>query len=454
MNDLDKIAKEKLKNEIKKGSKPYDERSICCIQETDEKKIIKKTSRSQINLVDFIPNAEKPITFICVNLHIFQDSSGQKNYNITHKKEFKAIFDWINGYYKNSYTPNYAGICSTKPILEQQIDSRIRFILNRIEFYQDDALCNQGAWNYLPLVNAMLQRDSSMDNQLNIFLTDPDTSQPAAGYTQFPSSNMYFKQYIHSFRNRANPVPPFFLSQHWAHELGHVLGLSHTYSGGGASPICDETDTFFLYDVHGCGSSKTCPLPQSTGNNNNLMGGKESWSISTLQVARMQYCLQNLSVSKYANGICCPKCVAFGASIFRHKSQGSGTILEYEKTLANESWAWDGKTFTCPVNGVYHFGVSFQKDSLIEGGTSKDVWLKLWADSDLIGTAWSEQADARTGGIANAPQAGRRDSVCFTTNIKLKKGTVIKTEVGSSNNEKRHLVDINFNGHLLCSDCS
>lgn len=430
---------------------PLGEKSICCIQPSEEKESIISGNRSDINLLDYIPDAEKPLTFICVNLHIFQNSAGLKNYDKSNVKDFKAIFNWINGFYTNVYTPNYTGTCNSKTPLPQKVDSRIRFIVNRIEFYQDDALCNVGAFNYQILVNAMLQRDASMDKQLNIFLTNPHNPQPAKGYTQRPSTNLTFKQYIHSFKSKHHSVPPFFLSQHWAHELGHVLGLLHTYPGPGG-PICNEMDDFYLYDIHGCFPSKMCPIPTNILNNN-LMGGKDSTSISTLQVATMQYSIKNLSVGQYANGICCPNCVAFGATIFRHKSQGAGTILEYEKVLTNEAWAWDGKVFTCPVDGTYHFGVSYQKDSLVEGGTSKNVWLKLWAGWDLIGTVWSEPADARTHGIANLPQSGRRDSVCFTTNIRLKKGTIVKTEIGSHNNEKRHLVDINFNGHLLCSDC-
>ena len=445
MKNLIKKAEDARNEEMKKGVKPFDHETICCTKETQ---VAGHSARSNVILTDYIPKEDKPLTFICVNLHVFQDSAGVKNYNKAHIKHLRMIFDWINGYQTNNHVPNYTGLCTTKPALPQQMDSRIRFILNRIEFYQDDALCNQGAWNFTPLVNAMIQRDPGMDSQLNIFITDPDNPQPATGYTQFPSTNLSFKQYIHTFRNRANPVPPFFLSQHWVHELGHVLGLNHLYTGGGASAQCNETDPLYLYDIFGCSPNQQCPLP--TGSNNNIMGAGDSWSISTLQIAKMHYSIQELSVGQYANNICCPKCVAFGASIFRHKSTGASETLKYERQFSNESWAWDDKLFTCPVDGVYHFGVSFQKDALIDGGTSKDVWIKLWADGDLIGTAWSEQTGT-FGRWFSRPQAGRRDSVSFTTNVTLKMGTIVKTEVGSHNNEKRHLVDVNFSGHLLCS---
>jgi hypothetical protein len=346
--------------------------------------------------------------------------------------------------------------CNSKPALPQQLDSRVRFLLNRIEFYQDDALAeltiNQG---YTLLRQAMLQRDSSMDSQLNIFITAPQTAQNtggASGYTNFPSSSINFKQYIHSWHksppNADYNTVIYYWAQHFAHELGHVLGLPHTYSGAN----CNENDPFYLYDIHGCSPTQTCPIPNSDPNNN-LMGGKESWSISTLQIALMHYSLDNLSVKQYAENMCCPKCVAFGASIDRHKSQGGEHLLEYTKVLANESSAFDGKLFTCPVNGIYNFSVSFQKDSLVDGGTSKNVWIHLMADWDIIGTIMSEKADAKTDWSPGIEQFGRRDTVSFALNIKLKKGTIVKTVVKSENGDLRNIVDVTFSGHLLCPCC-
>jgi hypothetical protein len=458
---IEKLAKDALEKEAKRGGNPLNPKNICKLNDNEIEKVFDKKLLKSGALSQYIPASDKPLTFICINLHIFQDSAGLKNYNKSHVKDFKAIFDWINGYQTNYHQPNYNGICTSRPNIPQQIDSRIRFILNRIEFYKDDALCNQGGFNYQPLKNAMLQRDSDMDNQLNIFFTDPDIEQGYAGYTQFPSTNLSNKQYIHSFRNRLNPTPPFWLSQHWSHELGHVLGLNHTYNTtfGGGGPNCNENDPMYLYDIFGCPPDQQCPISTNIPNNN-IMGGKESWSISTLQIAKMHYSLNELSVKQYANNLCCPKCVAFGAKIHRHKSEGAGKILEYEQTTVNVPHAWDGKHFTCPVEGIYQFSLSYQKDSLVDGGTPNDIFVKLWADSDLIGTVWSEKADRKSGWSPfswwwhpwSKQQFGRRDSVSISLNIKLKKGTVIKTEIGSHNNEKRHIVDVIFCGNLLCSE--
>ncbi|MFD2565887.1 C1q-like domain-containing protein [Pseudotenacibaculum haliotis] len=441
MKELERLSKQALKRELDKGFKPLNEQTICCMPESIENEKAQYISRSSINLIDYIPSKDDPITFICVNLHVFQDSTGQKNYNESHIKGFREIFDWINASYQNIYEPNYIGVCNSKPVLEQKIDTRIRFVLNRIEFYQDDALCNLGAWDYTPLVNAMLQRDASMNSQLNIFLTDPDNPQPALGYTRFPSSNLSFKQYIHSFRNRLNPIPPYFLSQHWAHELGHVLGLTHTYNGGGASPICDENDPFYIYDIHGCSPTKQCPIPKPSLNNNNLMGGQESWTITTLQAAVMHYSLQNLSVGQYANKGCCFKCVAFSGQGDNHVSFGTDKLLNYPNTISNEGWSWNGSEFITPVDGIYNFSISFVKDTFYHGGTQDDVHIILFKNELSIGHAWSGEG------------SGRRSTGSFQVNIKLKRGDKVFTQIHSDSKKKRHVAYYVFNGHLICSNC-
>lgn len=456
---LERKALDAYNKASKMEGKPLSHENICALP-SNESLVEQLVSRSDVVLEDYIPAADKPITFICVNLHIFQDSDGSNNYDKSKIEGFRNVFDWINSFHPNGHIPDYLGTCNSKPPLPQQLDSRIRFILNRIEFYQDDSLRQVGIYDQTPLVNAMLARDKTMDQQLNIFLTAPDTPQWAAGYiNQFPTNNLNQKLYIHSFATPSDTHldPSFFFAVHWSHELGHFFGLTHLYQtfGTGGCGQCDESCFFYLYDIFGCSPTQVCPLPG--GSNNNIMGGGPSWSISTLQIAIMHYALQHWSTGQYAIDCCCPRCVAFTGKIGRHKSQGPQEFLTYEYVLANEGWAWDKSTFTCPVDGTYHFSLSFQKDSLIDGGTSNDVWIKLWADTDLLGTAWSEKAGSESNRIwwfwRSKPQEGRRDSVGFSLNVSLKKGTLVRTELGSHNQEKRNLVDVIFSGHLLCSKC-
>lgn len=442
------------KKEVSKFQNHFKETSICRL-ETHETSIDRAFEKAAGFPELYIPKATDPLTFICVNLHVFQDSNGGTNYNKSHIQDFKRIFSWMNGYLTNYHTPNYLGTCTAHPSYPQQIDSRIRYILNRIEFYQDDALCNTGAFQWSPLKNAMIARDPDMENQLNIFLTAPPP-QGFGGYASPPSTNLSAFQYVHSFKQHVHDNPPFWLSQHWSHELGHVFNLNHTYNQGigGGQANCNQTDPFYLHDIFGCGVDTICPIPTNQ-DNNNVMGGKESWSYSTMQIAQMHYALKHLSTGKYSTD-CCGRCTAFGARFKRHISEGNQSVIQYDYTTANENYAWDGQRFTCPSSGIYFFSISFQKDSLVQGGTPDDVWIKIIINGETIATAWSEKSDRRTGWspFGRNQQFGRRDSVSASINIDLDKGDIVHTLVGSDKNKKRHLVDGSFCGHIVCPDCS
>lgn len=401
---------------------------------------------------DYVPATDSPLQFVCVNIHVFQNSSGGNNFNYNHTGDFRRIFEWINGFQYNTFTPDYGGICNAGPPLAQGIDTRIRYVLNRIEFYHDEALNTHPIFSPKdPLFDAILDRDPKFESQLNIFITSPPDLNLATGIAVFPSTNMAHRQFIHSAYLPWSPSPGYFYASHWAHELGHVFNLSHLYD----SNPCNESNPWFHYDIFGCGTTKVCPLPG--GGNNNVMGGGSSASTATSQIAKMHHAIQELSCGKYVNN-CCGGCAAFGARFDRHQSAGNEQVLEYLETLANTPEAWDRKHFTCPNDGIYHFDLGFQKDSLIDGGTSEDVWVRLIAGNEEIGIVWSEKADRATGGgffsnFFGTPQSGRRDNVSLSVNVQLKKGTVVKTVVGSHGNLKRHLVNGTFSGHVICNDC-
>lgn len=404
----------------------------------------------------YIPAADSALQFVCVNIHVFQNSSGGNNFNYNHTGDFRRIFEWINGFQYNTFTPDYGSNCDSGSPLPQGIDTRIRYVLNRIEFYRDDALNKVEILASLdPFFDAILDRNPAFESQLNIFITNPPPPPPGqskpAGRAVFPTLDPALRQAIHSAYIPWNNAPGYFYSSHWAHELGHIFNLTHLYD----SNPCNESNPWFHYDIFGCGTTKVCPLPG--GGNNNVMGGGPSASTATSQIAKMHHAIQELSCGKYVNN-CCGGCAAFGARFDRHQSAGNEQVLEYWETLANTPEAWDRKHFTCPNDGIYHFDLGFQKDSLIDGGTSEDVWVRLIAGNEEIGIVWSEKADRATGwgffsNFFGTPQSGRRDNVSLSVNVQLKKGTVVKTVVGSHGNLKRHLVNGTFSGHLICNDC-
>ena len=412
----------------------------------------------------YIPQANKPLTFISINIHIFQDNDGNNHYQYEDIPRIRQIIDWVNGVFAFNHTPSDTIICNDRGPLQQGIDTRIRFILNKIEFYRNSTLNISDNTNAFR--NAMLQRDPLMDKQLNLFWSKkPAGWNDAAGFTTPPSTNMQQNQYIISWPFYNIVESDFGFALHLCHEIGHVLGLKHAYYGGGADAINDENSPFYLYDLHGCGANKLIPLTQGWGDpdphivdrdgkSNNLMEPFPGLWISTLQIALMHYSIKNLSVGKYEKygNICTSKCV-FGAKINRHKSEGNPLLIKYEFTTANLNWAWDGTYFTAPCDGVYSFSISFMKDSLVDNGTPNDVWINLHVDSEIVGSVWSEKADAKTAWSPQNNQFGRRDRVSLTTTLELKKGQLISTYIASENNELRHIVDLQFTGNLVGNKC-
>jgi hypothetical protein len=96
-----------------------------------------------------------------------------------------------------------------------------------------------------------------------------------------------------------------------AHEIGHMLGLHHTYHGGGTSSvtICDLNNFDYLYDVHGPSSCSLCPhlgtwadpaASPNDGITNNLMGGSIDIGYASLkQIGMMHRSLYLLTPGKY-----------------------------------------------------------------------------------------------------------------------------------------------------------
>lgn len=98
---------------------------------------------------------------------------------------------------------------------------------------------------------------------------------------------------------------------HLAHEMGHVLGLLHSYGGDSCCPeTCVESDPDYLDDVFGSdGINFDCHHdagwncnPFDIGNTctNNIMGGTQnSGYFSPKQIGRMHRSLNTYSTMRY-----------------------------------------------------------------------------------------------------------------------------------------------------------
>ncbi|HEY5536460.1 MAG TPA: M43 family zinc metalloprotease [Ignavibacteria bacterium] len=464
-SDLELNQKTKIKDQIPftcsiTGKEFDDKTKVTKVTDVkSQKKKVVLGAKGSYFLEDFIPSSKKPLTFVCINIHVFQNSQGGNNFQQCDVSRIIQIVDWSNGiFFAFNNAPSDTVICNSHTIPQQKIDSRIRFVINRIEFYRDNVLNSQIYPNaHIAFANAMNQRDPNMRNQLNVFLTGA-SSTPYVN--TLPSSNPNEDSYVTMSSTFNDSNRDFSASLTLAHELGHVFGLRHTYTGN-CPPVTDEADNFYMFDIFGCGTDKIIPLiggwstepfaADRDGIMNNIMGGsyKAGW-LSTLQIAQMYYNIQNMHVKKYVNCCCKFSKCAFGAKIDRLKSAGSETLLEYTHTYVNYSWAFDGKYFTAPCDGLYMFSVFFQKDSLVDEGTPNDVWIHLMtSDDQILGTAWSEKSDQKTSWSPGVQQFGRRDSVGFSNIFDLKKGTMLRTIVKSDGDSFRNICDVNFSGHLI-----
>lgn len=271
-----------------------------------------------------VPDANTPVKTILVNFNVMQKSDGTGNYANTPDQiaGFHQVIEWLNGSLRWNKLPS-------DPINGVQYieDTKIRFELHGVYFYQNDGLWSS---NSAPaLLNAAKAVDPSRLEQLNIFFTEGwyfnkpnDPNDTVSGFSVFPLDfNFNLDSYVVMFRfsqqgtNLPTPDNNYTITGTLLHELGHALDLHHTYDGA----PCNQSDPDYLDDVFGSGASAVCPhivdwgcnasdpnLPNSAKCTNNMMGGnKDAGYFSPKQLGRIHRALALKSVRRYVKD--CPK---------------------------------------------------------------------------------------------------------------------------------------------------
>jgi hypothetical protein len=130
-----------------------------------------------------------------------------------------------------------------------------------------------------------------------------------------------------------------------------------------------------------------------------------------------------------------------------HYSSGDDFLLTYPIPKTNEGNAWmDNSTFFAPCpSGLYHFDISFVKDSFYPypgppevPTTDDDVYMVLTKNEDreVIGLAWSGEGEKRGTGA-------------YSVTLRLEIGEYIQTWVRSDGGAMRRLLHYNFSVYRI-----
>jgi len=260
----------------------------------------------------YIPKKDDPDKVILLNFNVFQNDSGEENFQNTETglKQLKVYCQYLNDFYASNPPPS-----DPIPGVHELSKTYIRFELVGIYFYRNSKLLH--SINGTELINEIKKTDSTRLNELNICFTNGKYGN-AAGISIFPSFNMKDDMWIIllNFYHKGNDVADGNGTGTLAHEMGHVLDLLHTYNGGGAPANCASSanDPEYLDDVFGPWPGN-CPQPgpdkdfpwafdtsssTTDGRTNNMMGGFKSCNyFSPKQIGMMHRALTIKTPKRY-----------------------------------------------------------------------------------------------------------------------------------------------------------
>ncbi|MDY0401737.1 MAG: M43 family zinc metalloprotease, partial [Bacteroidales bacterium] len=241
------------------------------------------------------------------------DGSGNFTNSTTDIQRLNNIFNWFSSTYENVASPSdpISGVVSLT-------DSKIRFELNGIYFYQNTA--GWETYNPYTLLNIIENEDPSRLEQLNIFFTEGGSGW---AHASLPSINNFdYNSFIVMLGvyNDGNTISDWASAGTLAHEMGHCLDLCHTYLGGGCpNSVADMViDEEWFDDIFGLPYPGNAPhianwyadaydntIPDGDKITNNVLGGNNTINyFSPKQIGKMHRALALKSVRRYVKN--CP----------------------------------------------------------------------------------------------------------------------------------------------------
>ena len=331
-------------------------------------------------LTPYLPDANTPIRTLEINFNVFQKSDGTNNWPDTPQtaSELATLVGWVNGYYAMYLCDEPSDPCPNTAYTLS--DTKIRFRIAHIYFYQDDAL-----WSSIDetaLMNRVLTAHPTAKCQLNVLLTQA-TNTPFSGRASQPSASLSANQWVLMVgQYNPNNTPNYGSSITLAHEAGHSLDLLHMYLDC-CPETCDTLSCIYLSDAF-CPPTNPCLQegdwncdPYATGNTctNNIMGATmKACHFTDLQIAKMHRALATKSVGKYLAPL-----VHYGFEdpmAIGDDSSGNGHdgVLGAAGIVTNN--ACHALNFL-PTNGVHEFTIpDFPELDIVKGMTGM-AWIRV-----------------------------------------------------------------------------
>jgi hypothetical protein len=295
--------------------------NVVCYNIPSSTAFINKYRKAEI----YIPKPNARHKIINLNFNVFQNSAGTLNFPLSDPNSINIInqvLNWVKMFFTSNNNPTDQPNCLGINNLNSKY---IDFNINGIYFYQNDGAFNAQC-DFGLFLNIIKSVDPNRLKSLNFCTTHGTTSFGGCANeipmvdnhnSYLPNYNLcavtfYIDKDIQNFSHWAG-------SQNIAHEIGHLLGLRHTYVNTFHTvndydcAIClnysltNHVD--YLHDIHGPVGCSLCPnsgiwsnpaASPNDGITNNLMGGSiDNSYASPKQIGIMHRSLYLLSPGKY-----------------------------------------------------------------------------------------------------------------------------------------------------------